>query len=336
MRSSPARAGRAWRVSWLEAGAADGFARPPRPLEALRARAGLASAPARAALGWLASAPVGLSARGARGARRRRRARNWRSSGVWVWRTSAAGSGGRSSRRPLRRRIVWRRWPSVSPPPARPGSWRGPSPGRGSPPRRGARSSSTAAPSPTPAPSPRRPPRPDHSAWPPPRGRSASAVSPRPRALLQAVPAAAREGRWHALAAWWAEEAGASEQAAVELAAAADGVPGRLAARRGLVAAQAARRRADRAAQRRHLERAAACTAPPLPEVEIELAALEGASGLRALARRREPRWRGDDAARLLHVTSSAALDRGCRAGRDDRPARGAAGCQRREPASAR
>ena len=57
--------------------------------------------------------------------------------------------------------------------------------------------------------------------------------------------------------------------------------------------------------------RAAPCLRSP--EVEIELAAWEGASGLRALARRKEPRWRGDDAARLLHVTSSAALDRGSR-----------------------
>ncbi len=296
----------------LEAGAADGFARPPRPLEALRARAGLASAPARAALGWLASAPVGLSARElgvlagearAELAELRRLGLAYERLGVWRAQQPAAAPA------PDRLATMAQRLPAASPAGlvarAIAGTWEPAAAWCEELLDRGAFADVRAVAS---AAAPAGPLRLAAAEGALGLGRLAEAET-----LLQEVPAPAREGRWHALAAWWAEEAGASEQAAVELAAAADGVPGRLAARRGLVAAQAARRRADRAAQRRHLERAAACTAPPLPEVEIELAGLEGASGLRALARRREPRWRGDDAARLLHVTSSAALDRGCR-----------------------
>ncbi len=296
----------------LEAGAADGFTRPPRPVEALRARAGLASAPARAALGWLASAPIGLSAgelsalagEAAAGlAELRRLGLAFERRGIWRPQQAAAAPA------PDRLEAMAARLPATSPAGlvarAVAGAWEPAAAWCEERLERGAFAEARAV-------------------------AAAAAVAVRLRLAaaegalglgrlaeaetqLQAVPAAEQEARWHALAAWWAEEASASEQAGAELASAAGELPARLAARCELVAAHAARRRGDRPAQRRHLERAAARTVPPLAEVEIELAAWEGASGLRALARRKEPRWRGDDAARLLHVTSSAALDRGCR-----------------------
>jgi DNA-binding NtrC family response regulator len=295
-----------------EAGAADGFARPPCALETLRARAGLASGPARAALGWLASAPVGLSAPelGALAgeavaglAELRRLGLAYERCGVWRPQQPATVPA------PDRLAAMAEQLPGTSPAGlvarAIAGAWEPAAAWCEERLERGAFAEARTVASAAAAAGPLRLAAAEGALG---LGRLAEA-----EALLHAVPAATREGRWHALAAWWAEEAGASEQAAVELAAAADGLPGRLAARRELVAAQAARRRGDRAAQRRHLERAAACATPPLPEVEVELAASEGASGLRALARRKEPRRLGDDAARLLHVTSSAALDRGCR-----------------------
>jgi DNA-binding NtrC family response regulator len=296
----------------LEAGAADGFARSPRAVEALRTRAGLASGPARAALSWLASTPVGLSAEelgvlvegeaGAELAELRRLGLAYERRGVWWAQQPAAAPA------PERLAAMAARLPAASHAGlvarAVGGAWEPAAAWceecldrRAFAEARTVASAAAAAPLRLAA---------AEGALG--LGRLAEAD-----ALLQAVPAAERETRWHALAAWWAEEASASEQAGVELAAATGALPGRLAARCELAAAHAARRRGDRAAQRRHLERAAACTVPPLPEVEIELAAWEGASGLRALAQRREPRWRADDAARLLHVTSSAALDRGCR-----------------------
>ncbi|HQU32742.1 MAG TPA: sigma 54-interacting transcriptional regulator [Thermoanaerobaculaceae bacterium] len=295
-----------------EAGAANGFARPPRLLEALRARAGLASGPARAALGWLASAPVGLSAEelGALAAEAtlglaelKRLGLAYERRGVWRAPSASAAPA------PERLTAMAQRLPATSPAGlvarAVAGEWEPAAAWCEERLERGAFAEAWAVASAA-------------TAAAPPRLVAAEAALGLGRlaeaeASLEAVPAAERETRWHALAAWWAEEASASERAGVELVAATGELPGRLSARCELVAAQAARRRGDRPAQRRHLERAAACTVPPLPEVEIELAAWQGASGLRALAHRREPRWRGDGAARLLHVTSSAALDRGCR-----------------------
>ncbi len=295
----------------LEAGAANGFARPPRPLEALRARAGLASGPARAALGWLASAPVGLSAEElcalaeeatASLAELRRLGLAYERRGIWrAQQPAAAPASDRlaamaerlpaASHAGLVARAIAGAWEPAA-------AWcEERLDGRAFAEARAVASAAAGA-------GPLRLAAAEGALG---LGRLAEA-----EALLQAVPAAERETRWHALAAWWAEEASASERAGVELVAAAGELPGRLAARCELVAAHAARRQGDRPAQRRHLERAAACTALPLPEVEIELAAWEGASCLRALAHRSEPCWRGDDAARLLHVTSSAALDRGC------------------------
>ena len=130
--------------------------------------------------------------------------------------------------------------------------------------------------------------------------------------FLQAVPVGSRDARWHALAAWRAEEASASERAGLELAAVAGELPPRIAARRELVAAHAARRGGDRATQRRRLETAIALAAPPPAEAEIGLAELDGPQALRCLRRRRAAAWGGDDVARLLHVMGLAALDRGC------------------------
>ncbi len=295
-----------------EAGAADGFARPPRPLEALRARTGLASEAARAALSWLASAPAGLSAEelasvageaaaGLPELRRLGLAHERR--GTWRAQQPAASPA------PDRLAAMAERLPAASPAGlvarAATGAWEPALAWCDERLDRGAFAAARAvAAAAAAAAAPLRLAAAEGALG---LGRLAEA-----EAQLHAVPAAERETRWHALAAWWAEEAGASEQAGAEVAAAAGDLPGRLAARRELVAAQAARRRGDRAAQRRHLERGAACTTPTLAEVEIELAAWEGAPGLRALARRKAPRWCGDDAARLLHLTGLAAIDRGC------------------------
>ncbi|MBZ5588302.1 MAG: sigma 54-interacting transcriptional regulator [Acidobacteriia bacterium] len=130
--------------------------------------------------------------------------------------------------------------------------------------------------------------------------------------LLEAVPAGSRDGRWHALAAWRAEEASATAMAGAELAAVAGSLPPRLEVRCVLVAAHAARRGGDRAGRRRNLERATALTAPPLAEAEIGVAELNGPQALRDLGRRRRKVWGGDDVARLLHVMGLAALDRDC------------------------
>ena len=318
-----------------EAGAADGFARPPRPLETLRARTGLASGPARAALGWLASAPVGLSAEelgalageAAAGlAELKRLGLACERRGVWRAQSAAAAPA------PDRLAAMAQRLPVTSPAGlvarAVAGRWEPAAAWCEEHLEHGAFAEALAVASAVAA-----------------VGRLQLAAAEgalglgrlaEAEAQLHAAPAAERGARWHALAAWWAEEAGASEQAGVELAAAAGELPGRLAARRELVAAHAARRRGDRPAQRRHLERAAACTVPPLRG---------GRDRARRVGRRFRPTGaRPPQGATLARRRRSPPAPRDefgrarprLPARRDDRPARGVAGRQRREPAPAR
>jgi DNA-binding NtrC family response regulator len=129
--------------------------------------------------------------------------------------------------------------------------------------------------------------------------------------LLEGVAKGKRSARWHALAAWWAEQAGVTERAAAELAAADGELPARLAARLELVAAELARRHGDREGERDHLERAVAITEPALADAEVALAAWSGPAALRALRRARAARWGGDESARALQLSALAALDRG-------------------------
>ncbi len=129
--------------------------------------------------------------------------------------------------------------------------------------------------------------------------------------FLEGVAEDQRGPRWHAVAAWWAELAGVTERAAVEVAAVAVGVPGRLVARCELVAAELARRGGDRAAELEHLERAVAATEPALAEAELARAAWGGTEALRALRKARGAEWEDDLAARLLQLLGLAALDRG-------------------------
>ena len=128
--------------------------------------------------------------------------------------------------------------------------------------------------------------------------------------LLEGVARGERGARWHALAAWWAEQAGVTERAAAELAAATGPLPARLSARLELVAAELARRSGDHEEEHRHLERAVAATEPPLPDAELALAAWSGWTALRTLRRARAAVWGGDEKARVLQLLGLAALDR--------------------------
>ncbi|MGD1146695.1 MAG: sigma 54-interacting transcriptional regulator [Thermoanaerobaculaceae bacterium] len=296
----------------LEAGAAEGFARPPRPSHTLRERGALASAGARQTLRWLESAAVGLA-----------------EEDLALLAEGAPGSLPELERLGLaqKRRGVWR---ALQPAARRPGG----------------RVEEMAARLPAGGPAglvARAVARAEHAplvAWCERRlecedahdvldvaqavatlsgfgvvGAEAALRLGRltdAEGFLQAVPDGARDGRWHALAAWRAEEASASAQAGLELAAVTGDLPPRLAARCELVAAHAARRAGDRAAQRRRLETAIALAVPPLAEAEIGLAELDGPRALRNLGRRRGAAWGGDDTARLLHVMGLGALDRGC------------------------
>jgi DNA-binding NtrC family response regulator len=129
--------------------------------------------------------------------------------------------------------------------------------------------------------------------------------------LLERVAPGERDGRWHALAAWWAEQSGLSERAEAEVGAATEALPSHLAARLELVAADLTRRRGDREEERRHLHRAVALTAPPLADAELALAAATGPAALRALGKARASAWNGDQKARLLQFLGLAALDGG-------------------------
>lgn len=119
-----------------------------------------------------------------------------------------------------------------------------------------------------------------------------------------------RDGRWHALAAWWAEQAGVTERAATEVTAADGELPSHLLARLELVAAELARRKGDEEGEWQHLQRAVAATNPALADAELALATRGGPQALRALRRARAASWGGDEKARLLQFLGLAALDR--------------------------
>jgi hypothetical protein len=129
--------------------------------------------------------------------------------------------------------------------------------------------------------------------------------------LIEGVAREQRGTRWHALSAWWAEQAGVTERAAEELAAISGELSGRLAARVELVAADLARRQGNHAAEREHIERAVAATEPALADAELALAAWSGSAALSALRRARGAGWGGDEKARVLQLLALAALDRG-------------------------
>ena len=289
----------------LEAGAAQAFARVPQRVEALRQRAGLASAAARSALAWLAAAPVGLSAADLATlggdpdtglAELKRLGLADVRSGTWRALQPAADPA------PERTAAMGDRLPAGSAAAivarARVGEWDAAVAWCEERLERGAFAEVVAVGSALADPGPLR-----LAAAEAALGLGRLAVAD---ALLHGVASTERGARWHALAAWWAEATSASERAGIELPAACGELPGRLAARCALVAAQAARRRGDRVEQRLHLERAAAAS-PPLPEAEVELAAWHGPEALRQLPRRRS----GDHAARVLHLLALAALDRG-------------------------
>jgi DNA-binding NtrC family response regulator len=128
--------------------------------------------------------------------------------------------------------------------------------------------------------------------------------------LLEGVARGERDARWHALAAWWAEQAGVTERAAAELAAVTGPLPARLSARVELVAAELARRSGDHEEEHRCLQRAVAAVEPPLADAELALAAWSGWMALRGLRRARAAVWGGDEKARVLQLLSLAALDR--------------------------
>lgn len=128
--------------------------------------------------------------------------------------------------------------------------------------------------------------------------------------LLDGVASEARGPRWQALRAWWAEAAGLPREAEEALALASPAeLPRRLEARTLLIAAALARHRREHDRVRELLSGAAALAAEP--EAEMELAALEGAAGLRRLARQRRGRWAGDVLARYLHLRGMAAYEAG-------------------------
>jgi DNA-binding NtrC family response regulator len=130
--------------------------------------------------------------------------------------------------------------------------------------------------------------------------------------LLDGVPEGARDGRWHALAAWWAEQAGLASRAAAELELArAETLPARLESRAELVAAEIARRRSDGEEERAHLRRAEALAPHAVPEAALLRAAAEGVEALRETRRRLAASWPPDLRARALHLLGLQAYSRG-------------------------
>jgi len=327
-----------WRARCSEAGAAEGFVRPPRLLPMMRERSALASAAARRVLGWLASAPVGLADDDL---------------------SALGGDAGAALAELERLGLVQKRrgaWPGTAPRP--------PSPRRtGSeemavrlPPgsvaglvargarareesgalRRMVRSGGSREATRTACWMSRRP-APAHLAGLCRRGRRGRSPAPRaagrtPSGRSDAVPGGSRR---RALARAGGVERRGDEcqrRAGAELDAMCGDVPARIAARCELVAAHAARRSGDRAGQRRHLERAAALTAPPLAAAEIGLAELDGRQALRELGRRRARDLERRRRRRLLYATGLTALDRGCCAAAMTALRGRASGGERRRP----
>ena len=130
--------------------------------------------------------------------------------------------------------------------------------------------------------------------------------------LLEAVVPDARGDRWHALAAWWAEQAGLPARARTEMELAEiAALPPRLAARVRMVAAELARRGGDSDAECGHLADAVALAAGSMPEARLLLAVARGGAALRRLGREEWARWPADVRARALHLLGYAAMSRG-------------------------
>ena len=130
------------------------------------------------------------------------------------------------------------------------------------------------------------------------------------RVALDEVPT--RGARRHALAAWWADQAGAPEELKAELSAVDDAaLPARLAARVELLRAEVARRGGASAEEESALRRAAGLLPGPASEAALALAARGGPAALREWRRRLGPAWRGDLAARTLHLVGMLACERG-------------------------
>jgi DNA-binding NtrC family response regulator len=121
-----------------------------------------------------------------------------------------------------------------------------------------------------------------------------------------------RDERWHALAAWWADQAGAPDELKSELASLTGaGLPARLAARVELLRAEAARRHGAADEQEQHLQRAVALFPAPGGDAALALAARGGAVALREWRRCLGGVWSGDLAARTLHLLGMLACERG-------------------------
>ena len=135
----------------------------------------------------------------------------------------------------------------------------------------------------------------------------------RPAVAREALDAApVRDERWHALAAWWADQAGAPDELKTELDRLTGvGLPTRLAARVELLRAEAARRRGAADEEEQHLHRAVALDSAPASEAALALAARGGAAARRAWRRRLGGAWSGDLAARTLHLLGMLACERG-------------------------
>ena len=134
--------------------------------------------------------------------------------------------------------------------------------------------------------------------------------------LLDAVPESARAPHWHALAAWWAEQAGLASRVAGEVAlAAGDGVPERLLARLAVVEAETADRRGDHGCERSKLEEAVGLGGNAVPEAAIALAVSHGGRAWRRLRRAEWRSWSADTLAFGLHRFGYAAFRRGALAG---------------------
>jgi len=128
--------------------------------------------------------------------------------------------------------------------------------------------------------------------------------------LLAAVPAEGQREAWQVLQAWWALLAGVPQPAGEALAAASLGDP-RLAARRALIAAELANQRGDADQERRLLDEAARHGGALADEAELHRAALEGAAALRQLRRRAWSRWSRALKVRYLHLLGLNAFRRG-------------------------
>ncbi len=130
--------------------------------------------------------------------------------------------------------------------------------------------------------------------------------------LLDGVADAERGGWWHALSAWWADQAGLPSRARADLGCTAVGtLPGRIAARVYLVAAEFARRDGDLAEERRCLRAAASAAPDGASEARVLLALTEGGAAFRRLWRAEAETWPADVRARALHLLGYAAMSRG-------------------------